>query len=101
MHETAITRLGRAFMHAAITATTLTHIPAEDLGSALRTLEKQRNLELIFLSEDVKGLRTHGADGKLTVEETLQALLRGTGLTYRYSSPNSVTIVPSHNDHPV
>ncbi len=107
-------------MRAAITATTIcwsvnghsqvdsgtplrreTHIATEDLESALRTLEQQRNLELIFLSEDMRGVRTRGAQGNLTVEEALQALLQGTGLTYRHASPNTVTIVPSHDKHPV
>lgn len=103
-------------MRAAITATTIclsfngpskadnadpplrkeTHIPAEDLGAALRTLEKDRNLELIFVSEDIRGIHTRGATGDLTVEEALKALLDSTGLSHRYIDPRTVTIVPAH-----
>jgi iron complex outermembrane recepter protein len=104
-------------MRAAITATTLclsvsarsepdgaevqtrkeTQIPAEELSAALRDLEKDRNLELIFVDEDVRGVRTQGARGVLTVEETLAKILTGTGLTYRYIDRRTLTIVPAHS----
>ena len=70
-------------------------IPSEDLGVALRELEKERDLELIFVAEDVRGIRTRGAYGNLTVEETLDQLLAGTGLTYHAIDSKTVTIVPA------
>lgn len=105
-------------MRAAITATTIcisvnghsqpnsgpalrkeTRIPAEDLGTALRALEKEHNIELIFVSEDVRDILTDGARGNLTVEETLRQLLNGTGLSYHYVGPKTVTIVPANGPH--
>src|SRR5579863_3772002 len=62
---------GRALMRVAIAAATMIRIPAEDLDTALRTFEKDSGLELIFVAEDVRGVRTRGANGDLTVEETL------------------------------
>src|SRR5258708_39657713 len=40
-----------------------TIIPAQDLGAALVKLEKERNLQVIFISEDVRKLKTQGASG--------------------------------------
>ena len=71
-----------------------TQIPAEDLGTALRALEKDRNLELIFVAEDMRGIHTRGASGNLTLDAALEALLAGTGLTYHYIDQRAVTIVP-------
>jgi iron complex outermembrane recepter protein len=105
-------------MSAAITATTLclgfsglseaniteapvrkeTRIPAEDLSAALSALEKDRNLELIFVAEDVRGIHTRGARGRLTVDEALKMLLTGTGLIYHVDR-NTVAIVPAQSSN--
>jgi len=69
-------------------------IPAQDLAPALRTLAKDRAIHLVFVSEDVKSVHTAGAEGSLTVEETLDKLLSGTGLTYQYLDPETITIIP-------
>ena len=39
-------------------------------------------------------MTTPGATGELTVDEALMQLLRGTGLTYRHSGDNGISIVP-------
>jgi iron complex outermembrane recepter protein len=69
------------------------NIPAQALGSALQTLAKDRNFQVVFVSEDVDNLQTQGAVGELTSEEALRQLLRGTGLTYRYLDENTVTVL--------
>jgi outer membrane receptor protein involved in Fe transport len=71
-----------------------TNIPAQELGSALRAFEKDRNLQVIFVSEDVRNVRTQGASGELTPIEALTQILTGTGLTYRYLDEKTVTIIP-------
>jgi iron complex outermembrane receptor protein len=71
-----------------------TNIPAQELETALRALEKDRNLQVIFVSEDVRDVRTQGAVGELTSDEALKKLLTGTGLTFRYLDEKTVTIVP-------
>jgi iron complex outermembrane receptor protein len=70
-----------------------TSIPAQSLGPALQALARQRNFQVVFVSEDVNSLRTQGAMGELTQEEALQQLLRGTGLIFRYLDEMTVIIV--------
>jgi iron complex outermembrane recepter protein len=71
-----------------------TNIPAQELGAALHALEKDRNLQVIFVSEDVRNVRTQGAVGEFTSDEALKALLKGTGLAFRDLDEKTVTIVP-------
>jgi iron complex outermembrane recepter protein len=71
-----------------------THIPAEPLGAALQTLAKDREFQLVYVSDEVDSRRTGGASGNLTTDEALTQLLNGTGLTYRYEGENGITIVP-------
>jgi len=71
-----------------------TAIAEQDLGEALRALERDRNLQLIYLSEDVNERRTQGASGDLTFEEALGQLLQGTGLTYRVLDEKTISIIP-------
>ena len=71
-----------------------THIGAQPLGSALNQLAQSRGLQVLYLSNTVRDLRTHGADGDITANEAFDQLLDGTGLTYRYLDGNTVTVLP-------
>jgi outer membrane receptor protein involved in Fe transport len=71
-----------------------TNIPAQGLGSALQTLAKDRNFQIVYVTEEVNSLRTQGAVGEFTPDEALRQLLKGTALTYRYLDEKTVTIVP-------
>jgi outer membrane receptor protein involved in Fe transport len=70
-----------------------TDIPAEGLGTALQTLAKDRNFQIVYVAEVVSALRTQGAVGEFTPDEALKQLLSGTGLTFRYLDESTVTIV--------
>jgi iron complex outermembrane receptor protein len=72
----------------------LTNIPAESLGDALQALAKERNFQIVYVSEQINGLRTKGASGEFTQEEALKGLLNGTGFTFKYLDEKTVTIVP-------
>jgi iron complex outermembrane receptor protein len=72
-----------------------TSIPAQGLGPALQAFAKDRNLYLIFATQDVTDLRTQGAIGEFTPEETLKALLNGSGLTFKFIDDTTVTILPA------
>src|SRR5580704_19612435 len=61
-----------------------THIAAQSLGPALKQLGLSRGLQVLYLSNTVRDIRTNGANGNMTANEALQQLLSGTGLTYRY-----------------
>jgi iron complex outermembrane recepter protein len=71
-----------------------TSIPAQELGTALKTLAKDRGFQIAYVSDEVNSVRTPGVSGELTIEEALTGLLNGTGLTYRYFGDNAVSIVP-------
>jgi hypothetical protein len=71
-----------------------TNIQAQSLGTALQELARDRNFQIVYVSENVTSLRTQGAFGDLTPEEALQQLLAGTGLTFRYLDEKTVMIVP-------
>jgi iron complex outermembrane recepter protein len=70
-----------------------THIAAQGLGPALKQLAQSRGLQVLYLSNTVRDVRTNGADGDMTANEALEQLLSGTGLTYRYLDDNTVTVV--------
>src|SRR5262249_12257883 len=71
-----------------------TDIPAQGLGAALQTLAKERQISVVYVSEEIASRQTAGAVGELTADEALTELLQGSGLTYRYVDDETVTIVP-------
>lgn len=71
-----------------------THIEAQALGPALAQFARSRDLQVLYFSETIRDLRTQGASGEMTVDEALQQLLRGTGLSYKYLDDGTVTIIP-------
>src|SRR6202453_4864107 len=77
--------------HATIRKTT--NIPAEELGAALQTVAKDYDFQILYRTEIVKDLRTQGAVGSLSSDEVLTKVLSGTGLTYKYLDPSTVTIM--------
>ncbi|HWG31917.1 MAG TPA: TonB-dependent receptor, partial [Steroidobacteraceae bacterium] len=78
-----------------------TNIPAQALGSALEELAKERDIQVIYRSEVVFDRMTEGAVGEFTPDEALRKLLTGTGLSYRYLTASTVTIVSATSaQHP-
>jgi hypothetical protein len=76
-----------------------TNIAAQELGPALQTLARERDVQVVYRSELVDEHRTGGANGNLTFDEALTQLLTGTGLTFRYLAEKAVTIVPIGEPH--
>lgn len=75
-----------------------TSIPAESLDLALRTLAKDRHLQVLYRAELVQDVRTPGASGSLTSDEALTKVLAGTGLSYKYLDAQTVTIVSRESE---
>lgn len=71
-----------------------THMPAQDLETALQSLAKARTMQIIFRTSLVKDMRADQIEGEFTADEILTRLLNGTGLTYRYLGEDTVTIIP-------
>lgn len=67
-------------------------VPTGPLEKALLTFGRQAGLRLIFPTQLTKGRSTPGIAGNVTPENAVAALLAGTGLTYRFTAPGSVTI---------
>ena len=66
-----------------------TNIPAQGLGPALQTLARDRNLQLIYATDEVDELRTRGAVGDLTADQALidcYSIDDITNLAYQFNS---------------
>ena len=72
-----------------------TNIPAQGLGPALQAFAQERDMQVLYFSQTVRGMQTGGASGELTTDEALAQLLGGTGLIYRYVDDKAVTILPA------
>ncbi|MFC4308442.1 TonB-dependent siderophore receptor [Steroidobacter flavus] len=68
-------------------------IPAQALGAALLQLADATGTQIVFETTKVRGLKSAPLSGKFPREEALRVLLSGTGFTYRFSSPTTVTLV--------
>jgi len=68
-------------------------IPAQGLGSAVIAFAQKAGVRVFFDTAKFGGLRSSAVSGTYTAPEALAALLRGTGLTYRFTAANRVSIV--------
>ncbi|MGE0642287.1 MAG: TonB-dependent siderophore receptor [Nitrospira sp.] len=75
-------------------ATAAFDIPAQPLGAALNAFADITGWQVSVPSELVSGLNASGISGTYQPEEALQALLAGTGLTYRLTGTNAVLLIP-------
>lgn len=67
-------------------------IPPQALAAAIPSFMHVTDVTVVFTPELVDKKRTTGVFGTFTVEEGLDVLLDGTGLTYTIDSPKRVTI---------
>ena len=67
-------------------------IPAQPLSTALMTLGKQANVQILTASDSIAGLRCDGASGTLTVQAALAKLLAGTNLEYETFDAQTVVV---------
>src|SRR6185437_9551650 len=74
------------------------HIRAQDLGTALTELARQSKREIYFSSDLTRGRRAPSISGQLTVEQALDRLLQGSGLTYRINSSAAIAIVSAEGN---
>lgn len=66
--------------HAQSTVPVQISIAAQSLNQALLQLGQQTDIQIYYLPETVAGLSAPAVSGKLTAEQALAALLRGTGV---------------------
>jgi len=70
------------------------NIPEGELRPALDLLARQSGVGIVYRPEQVRGLKTHGAHGRLTTEEAVTRLLQGTDLTFR-TDPTGAMLIAS------
>lgn len=69
-------------------------IPAQELATALQAFGRAYSLHIVFVSEDLAKLRSSDVPGGVAAADALQALLRGTGLTFEFLDAGTVSILP-------
>lgn len=67
-------------------------ISKQPLYSALNAIAEQGGVQFVYTDEMVKGLSSPGASGQFSTEEALRQVLAGSGLGYRMSSGNTITL---------
>ncbi len=70
------------------------------LSDALSTFARNSGIQVVYVSTIADGLRTKGAPAGLEPDAALRALLDGTGLSYRFINPRTVTIRSSQAEAP-
>ncbi|WLD96308.1 TonB-dependent siderophore receptor [Agrobacterium leguminum] len=68
-------------------------VPAGSLGTAISRFGDRSNLQILYPANLVRGKTSPGVSGNLTREDALGRLLAGTGLSWRFTAANTVTIV--------
>ncbi len=67
-------------------------IPAEDLGDALNQAAQQGQQEIVFDAALARGKHAPAVQGDMTLSQVLDALLKDTGLTYRFAATGPIVI---------
>ncbi|WLI10924.1 MULTISPECIES: TonB-dependent receptor [Pseudomonas] len=68
------------------------NIPAQPLAQALQTLGQQTNLQIIYSPESIQNLRSSALNGRYQEDDSLSAMLKGTGLRHQRDG-NTVTLL--------
>lgn len=70
------------------------NIPSQPLGAALNAFAEATGWQVSMPTELIAGRTSSGIRGSHQPEEALAALLAGTGMNYRLTDTNAVTLVP-------
>ncbi len=73
-------------------------VPAGDLIAALESLARQTDANLIYQPQQLRGLRTQGVSGTLTVLEAVKVLVRGTRLKVSFDVSSGAMLISASPD---
>lgn len=91
MAQTSPATAGRAFV---------VDLPTQALDAALFQISQTTGLQIVFTDRAITTLRAPKLAGRFTPQQMLDAVLAGSGYTYRYTASDSVRIVRSgHADY--
>ncbi|MDE1993438.1 MAG: STN domain-containing protein, partial [Rhizobiaceae bacterium] len=68
------------------------HISSQPLDRALNQLAEQAGVQLAYKTANIGTRGAPALNGSMTTEQALSRLLSGTGLQYKFSAANAVTI---------
>lgn len=68
------------------------NIPAQDLNGAIQAFAEKAGIQVFYDVSKVQGMHSAGVSGNLTPQDALAGILAGTGLTYRFTSPGTVSL---------
>lgn len=68
------------------------NIPAGTLSEVLTAFEKVSGLRVVLPNDDYKNLPSKGVSGDFSAEQALEQILEGTGLTYGFTTPKTVSL---------
>ena len=89
---------GLAVSSLAMAQTQRIDIPPGNLLTALETLAKQANVDLVYQDAQVRDLRTSGVSGELSPQEAVRKLLEGTPLRIRTDEVTGAILITTRND---
>jgi catecholate siderophore receptor len=67
-------------------------IPAGTLEGTLIAFQKTCGLQVVIPNEAMRTISSPGVSGLYTREQALRQILKGTGISYRYTDPTTVTL---------
>jgi iron complex outermembrane receptor protein len=68
------------------------HIPAQSLSSALLQFSEDTGIKTFFSADVARNIKTSGVSGSYTPQQALDKLLANTGIAYRFTDTQSVTL---------
>jgi iron complex outermembrane receptor protein len=68
-------------------------IPAEPLAEALEAFARLTGIQLVYVSDVLRGQRSHAVPSGLGVHDALARMLEGTGLKFEYLTSRSIRIL--------
>lgn len=71
------------------------NIPPQPLVDALRQFSTQTGIQAVYATSVGSGVTSPGVNGRMSSGEALSRLLAGTGLTFRFTGPQSITLEPA------
>lgn len=84
--------LAVAMSTVAMASQTDINIPPQGMDSALRSLAKQADIQIVFSSKQVGYMLTKGVYGRYSAMEALRILLKDTGLEFEFTDGSMVAV---------
>lgn len=77
----------------AVSRTLSFSIPAQDLNQAILVFANQAGVRVFYDTASVAGLSSSAVNGAMTPQQAMARLLAGTGISYRFTSETSMSLI--------